>query len=80
MKFNGKNVYTGAIFDESNVEAQIAFKHAVYRENIYGGKFNLVPITKVIDTKNTYLVEQAGKSIEIFKFSSPFFIEYKLKS
>lgn len=65
LKFNGRNLYTGAIFDESNVEAQMAFKHAVYRENMFGGKFNLKPITKVIDTKNTYLVEQVGKSTDL---------------
>lgn len=53
--------FIGAIFDESNKEAQIAFKHAVNRENIIGGKFSLVPIVQVIDTKNTYLAEQAGK-------------------
>lgn len=62
MKCNQKFFfYTGAIFDESNEEAQFAFKHAVYRENIFGAKFSLVPIIKVIDTKNTYLAEQAGK-------------------
>lgn len=61
MKFNPKKKSTGAIFDESNGEAQIAFKHAVFRENIVGAKFKLVPIIEVIDTKNTYLAEQAGK-------------------
>lgn len=59
-----KMFHTGAIFDENNEEAQIAFKHAIYRENIFGGKFNLVPITQVIDTKNTYLAEQAGKLVD----------------
>lgn len=57
-------IYTGAIFDESNVEAQIAFKHAMFRENMFGAKFSLEPVIKVIDTKNTYLAEQAGKSSE----------------
>lgn len=61
IEIQSKKNYTGAIFDESNEEAQIAFKHAVYRENVFGAKFNLVPIIKIIDTTNTYLAEQAGK-------------------
>lgn len=44
------------------MEAEIAFKHAVFRENMYGAKFNLVPIIKNIDATNTYEAEEAGKS------------------
>lgn len=51
----------GAIFDIDNEEAEIAFKYAVFRENMYGAKFNLVPIIKTIDASNTYEAEQAGE-------------------
>lgn len=51
-----------------NEEAQIAFKHAVFRENMYGAKFNLVPVIKVIDTTNTYEAEQAGKLEQYIRF------------
>ena len=52
----------GAIFDKENGEAEIAFKHAVFRENMYGAKFTLVPIIKIIDATNTYDAEEAGKN------------------
>lgn len=52
---------SGAIFDIENEEAEIAFKYAIFRENMYGAKFNLVPNIKVIDATNTFEVEQAGE-------------------
>lgn len=54
-------MFIGAIFDNGNEEAEIAFKHAVFRENMYGAKFNLVPIIKNIDATNTYEAEAAGE-------------------
>lgn len=63
----------GAIFDAGNEEAQIAFKQALFRENMYGAKFNLVPVIEVVDTVNTYEVEQTGKfsPIELIINSEP---------
>lgn len=59
----------GAIFDINNAEAEIAFKHAVIRENIANfNKFNLVPIVKNIDTTNTFEAEQTGElKFKIFR-------------
>lgn len=51
----------GAIFDINNEEAEIAFRYAVIRENMYGAKLNFIPITKVIDATDTYEAEQAGE-------------------
>lgn len=51
----------GAIIDIDNEEAEIAFKYAVNRENMYGAKFIMVPTIKVIDATNTFEVEQAGE-------------------
>lgn len=51
----------GAIIDIDNKEAETAFKYAVYRENMYGDKFNLVFKIKIIDARNTFEVERAGE-------------------
>lgn len=51
----------GAIIDIDNKEAETAFKYAVYRENMYGDKFNLVFTIKVIDARNTFEIERAGE-------------------
>lgn len=59
----------GVIFDNGNEEAEIAFKHAVFRENMYGAKFNLVPMVKNIDATNTYEAEQAGR-LNFFIYSA----------
>lgn len=64
-------LFSGAIFDIGNDEAQLSFKHAIFRENMYGAKFNLVPVIKVLDTTNTYDVEQAGELCDIF-YRKPF--------
>lgn len=39
----------------------MAFGYAINRENMYGAKFNLVPIIKKIDTTDSYETEEAGK-------------------
>lgn len=52
---------SGAIFDIDNEDAEIAFRYAVIRENMYGAKLNFVPVTKVVDATNTYEAEQAGE-------------------
>lgn len=53
----------GVIFDIDDEETQLAFKHAVVRENIANfNKFYLVPIIKNIDITNTYEAEEAGES------------------
>lgn len=39
----------------------MAFRYAVIRENMYGAKFNLVPIVKMVDTTDSYETEEAGK-------------------
>lgn len=60
----------GVIFDSEDEETELAFKHAVIRENIANfNKFNLVPIIKNIDITNTYEAEEAGKSQKMFIFS-----------
>lgn len=51
----------GAIFDVDNEEAEIAFRYAVIRENMYGSKINFVPSIKIVDATDTYEAEQAGK-------------------
>lgn len=56
-------VFAGAIFDENSEEAQIAFKYAVIRENMYDGKFELVPVIKTIQSTESSAAEQAGKLI-----------------
>lgn len=53
--------FAGAIFDENSEEAQIAFKYAVIRENMYDGKFELVPVIKTIQSTESSAAEQAGK-------------------
>lgn len=53
--------FAGAIFDENSEEAQIAFKYAVIRENMYDGKFELVPVIKTIQSTESYGAEQAGE-------------------
>lgn len=58
----------GAIFDSSSEDAEIAFRYAVIRENMYGAKFNLVPIVKLVDETDTYEAEQAGKCILQWKY------------
>lgn len=67
----------GVIFDNENEEAEIAFKHAVFRENMYGAKFYLVPMIKNIDATNTYEAEQAGR-LKLFIYSA--FIEKSLQN
>lgn len=54
-------IFAGAIFDNGNDEAEMAFRYAVIRENMYGTKFNLEPIVKMVDETDTYEVEHAGK-------------------
>lgn len=54
---------SGAIFDIDNEEAEIAFRYAVIRENMYGAKLNFVPVIKVVDATDTYEAEQAGEFI-----------------
>lgn len=54
-------ILSGAIFDIDNDDAEIAFRYAVIRENMYGAKISFVPITKVVDLTDTYEAEQAGK-------------------
>lgn len=53
--------FAGAIFDSGNDEAEMAFRYAVIRENMYGAKFHLDPIVKIVDETDTYEVEQAGE-------------------
>lgn len=53
--------FSGALFDDNSEESQIAFKYAVIRENMYDGKFELVPIIKTIQSTDSYSAEQAGK-------------------
>lgn len=55
------SLFVGAIFDENSEEAQIAFKYAVIRENMYDGKFELVPVIKTIQSTESYAAEQAGE-------------------
>lgn len=63
--FDERNMFfrliLGAIFDIDNEDAEIAFRYAVIRENMYGAKFNLVPNVKIVDATDTFEVEQAGK-------------------
>lgn len=55
------SLFAGAIFDESSEEAQIAFKYAVIRENMFDGKFELVPVIKTIQSTDSYAAEKEGK-------------------
>lgn len=59
-------LFAGAIFDENSEEAQIAFKYAVIRENMYDGKFELVPVIKTIQSTESSAAEKAGKLITWF--------------
>lgn len=53
--------FSGAIFDSGNDEAEMAFRYAVIRENMYGASFRLEPIVKLVDETDTFEVEQAGE-------------------
>lgn len=53
---------TGVIFDTQQEEDKISFQYAVNQENINNKKFMLIAKNKTIDTSDSYLVEQTGKS------------------
>lgn len=53
--------FAGAIFDEASDEAQIAFKYAVARENMYDDSLKLVSVIRTIQTSDSFAAENAGK-------------------
>lgn len=53
------NIFTGVILNNDDEEAEIAFKHAVLRENMYNA-FELVPIIKKIEQTDSFEAEKTG--------------------
>lgn len=52
---------TGAIFDENNVNAELAFQSVIFRENMYNKDVEFVPKVIKISTSDTFSIEKQGK-------------------
>lgn len=57
-------IRTGAIFHVDDEEAEIAFKNAVLRENMYNS-FELKPIIKQIDSYDSFEAERLGNENQL---------------
>lgn len=50
----------GGIFHEENSDAEIAFRHAVIRENMYNPKMELIPLIRKIDPTDSFQAEKVA--------------------
>lgn len=53
----------GAIFDEENVNGELAFQSALFRENMYNKDIEFVPKVIRVSNSDTYAIEKQGKKI-----------------
>lgn len=51
----------GAIFDEDNFSAELAFQSAIYRENMYNKDIEFVAKVVKVSTSDTFAIEKQGK-------------------
>lgn len=54
------SIYAGGIFHEENSDAEIAFRHAVIRENMYNPKMELIPLIRKIDPADSFQAEKVA--------------------
>lgn len=52
----------GAIFEEDNVNAELAFQSAIFRENMYNKDIELVPKVIKVSNSDTFAIEKQGKN------------------
>lgn len=50
----------GAIFDEADVDLEVAFHSAIYRENMYNGNVEFVPIVVKAALADSFHLEKKG--------------------
>lgn len=60
----------GAIFHADDEEAEIAFRHAVLRENMYNS-FEFTPIIKKIDSYDSFEAERIGNFLDKTNYGDP---------
>lgn len=51
----------GGLFHSDNQDAEIAFRYALIRENMYNARLEFVPIIRRIDATDSYQAEKAGQ-------------------
>lgn len=50
----------GGIFHEDNYEAEIAFRNAIIRENMYNPKVEFIPIIQKVDRDDSFKAQKIG--------------------
>lgn len=54
-------MFTGAIFHEDSEQAEIAFRYAIKRVNMYETSFELVPHIRFVASYDSFKTEKIGK-------------------
>lgn len=55
-----KYLLLGGIFHEDNYEAEIAFRNAIIRENMYNQRVEFIPIVKLVDRDDSFKAQKIG--------------------
>lgn len=48
----------GAIYNPNNHEAEIAFRYAIYQENMYNPRIEFVPVVRIVDPSDSFQAEK----------------------
>lgn len=49
------------MFHEENSEAELAFRYAIARENMYNSRLEFLPLVRLVDPTDTFQAEKTGR-------------------